>query len=45
MDGLRDKVIAIATTSKPDEIDAQLKRGGRFDLELKMEAPNIEGER
>jgi len=43
MDGLTDKVLAIASTSKPDEMDPQLKRGGRFDLELKMESPSLEG--
>ena len=45
MDSLtsKDKVLAIAATSKPNDMDSQLRRGGRFDLEIRMESPNIEG--
>eukprot|EP00826_Nyctotherus_ovalis_P004586 TRINITY_DN11000_c0_g3_i1.p1 TRINITY_DN11000_c0_g3~~TRINITY_DN11000_c0_g3_i1.p1 ORF type:complete len:354 (+),score=92.90 TRINITY_DN11000_c0_g3_i1:559-1620(+) len=37
----KDKILAIAATSKLDEVDPQLRRGGRFDLEIRMEAPDF----
>ena len=45
MDSLtaKDKVLAIAATAKPQEVDPQLRRGGRFDFEIRMESPTFEG--
>lgn len=39
----RDNVIIIATTNKPDLMDAALRRPGRFDEEMYIPPPNIEG--
>jgi len=45
MDGLegRGRVIVMAATNRPDSIDAALRRPGRFDREIEINAPNREG--
>ncbi len=45
MDALtaKDRVVAIAATAKPQDVDPQLRRGGRFDFEIRMDAPSFEG--
>ncbi|MFA4960327.1 MAG: CDC48 family AAA ATPase [Candidatus Pacearchaeota archaeon] len=45
MDGLasRGKVIVMAATNRPDSIDAALRRPGRFDREIEINAPSKEG--
>ncbi len=45
MDGLksRGKVIVIAATNLPDNIDPALRRGGRFDREIEIGIPDISG--
>jgi transitional endoplasmic reticulum ATPase len=45
MDGIdsNKKTIVIAATNMPDELDPALRRGGRFDIELEIKPPNIEG--
>ncbi len=45
MDGLegRGRVIVMAATNRPDSIDAALRRPGRFDREIEINAPNKEG--
>jgi len=45
MDGLktRGKVVVIAATNVPNTIDPALRRPGRFDRELEIGAPNVEG--
>jgi len=45
MDGLesRGKIIVIAATNRPDSIDAALRRPGRFDREIEINAPSKEG--
>jgi len=45
MDGLkgRGKVIVIAATNRPNDIDPALRRPGRFDRELEIGVPNKEG--
>ncbi|MGM5482926.1 MAG: CDC48 family AAA ATPase [Nanobdellota archaeon] len=45
LDGLksRGKVVVIATTNRPDDIDEALRRPGRFDRELKILPPDEEG--
>lgn len=45
MDGLksRGKVIVIAATNRPDALDDALRRPGRFDRELEIGVPNVEG--
>jgi transitional endoplasmic reticulum ATPase len=45
MDGLesRGKVIVMAATNRPDSIDSALRRPGRFDREIEINAPNKEG--
>ncbi|MBN2881202.1 CDC48 family AAA ATPase [Candidatus Woesearchaeota archaeon] len=45
MDGLksRGKVVVIAATNIPNSIDPALRRPGRFDRELEISVPNIEG--
>jgi len=39
----KEQILAIAATAKPYEVDPQLRRGGRFDFEIRMEAPTFEG--
>jgi transitional endoplasmic reticulum ATPase len=45
MDGLqsRGKVIVMAATNRPDSIDSALRRPGRFDREIEINAPSKEG--
>ncbi|MFA5060891.1 MAG: CDC48 family AAA ATPase [Candidatus Pacearchaeota archaeon] len=45
MDGLesRGKIIVMAATNRPDSIDAALRRPGRFDREIEINAPSKEG--
>lgn len=45
LDGLksRGKVVVIAATNIPNSIDPALRRPGRFDRELILEAPQMEG--
>jgi transitional endoplasmic reticulum ATPase len=45
MDGLesRGKVIVMAATNRPDSLDSALRRPGRFDREIEINAPNKEG--
>ena len=45
MDGLqkRDKVIVMAATNRPNSLDPALRRPGRFDREIEIPVPNLEG--
>ncbi|MCB9362748.1 CDC48 family AAA ATPase [Candidatus Woesearchaeota archaeon] len=45
MDGLksRGQVIVMAATNRPDDLDEALRRPGRFDRELKIHPPGLEG--
>ncbi len=45
MDGLeeRENVIVIAATNRVDAVDQALRRGGRFDREIEIGVPNING--
>ncbi|MBN2478155.1 CDC48 family AAA ATPase [Candidatus Micrarchaeota archaeon] len=45
MDGLksRGEVIVIAATNRPDSIDEALRRPGRFDREIEIGVPTMEG--
>ncbi len=45
MDGLkaRGEVIVIGATNRPDSIDPALRRPGRFDREIEITVPDIEG--
>lgn len=45
LDGLksRGKVVVIATTNRPDDIDEALRRPGRFDRELRIHPPDDKG--
>lgn len=47
MDGLEDtsEVVVIGATNRVDDIDPALRRGGRFDREIEVNAPNKEGRR
>ncbi|MEK6890480.1 MAG: CDC48 family AAA ATPase [Nanoarchaeota archaeon] len=47
MDGLKNRgqVVVMAATNRPDDIDEALRRPGRFDRELKINAPDEEGRR
>jgi transitional endoplasmic reticulum ATPase len=47
MDGLEDtsEVVVIGATNRVDDIDPALRRGGRFDREIEVSAPNQEGRR
>jgi transitional endoplasmic reticulum ATPase len=47
MDGLKDRgdVIVIAATNLPNAIDPALRRPGRFDREISLGVPNVEGRR
>jgi transitional endoplasmic reticulum ATPase len=45
MDGLknRGRVIVIAATNLPDNLDPALRRGGRFDREIEIGIPDVSG--
>lgn len=45
MDGLksRGQVVVMAATNRPEDIDEALRRPGRFDRELRINAPDEEG--
>ncbi|MBM3230417.1 CDC48 family AAA ATPase [Candidatus Pacearchaeota archaeon] len=45
MDGLksRGQVVVMAATNRPEDIDEALRRPGRFDRELKINAPDEQG--
>ncbi|WP_436346783.1 AAA family ATPase [Natronorubrum sp. FCH18a] len=47
MDGLdaRGEVIVIGATNRVDAIDPALRRGGRFDREIQVGVPDVEGRR
>lgn len=47
MDGLeeRNEVVVIGATNRVDAIDPALRRGGRFDREIEISAPNKQGRR
>ncbi len=47
MDGLkgRGRVVVMAATNRPDDIDEALRRPGRFDRELRIMPPDEEGRR
>lgn len=47
MDGLeeRSEVVVIGATNRVDDIDPALRRGGRFDREIEVSAPDQEGRR
>lgn len=45
MDGLksRGQVVVIAATNRPNSIDPALRRGGRFDREIEIGVPDVQG--
>ncbi|RMF30248.1 MAG: AAA family ATPase, partial [Candidatus Nitrosothermus koennekii] len=45
MDGLSDRgnVIVIGATNRPESVDPALRRPGRFDREIEINVPNIDG--
>ena len=45
MDGLesRGQVVVIAATNRPNAIDPALRRGGRFDREIEIGVPDVQG--
>ena len=45
MDGLTDRgnVVVLGATNRPDSVDPALRRPGRFDRELEISVPNIDG--
>ena len=47
MDGFANEtgIIVIAATNRPDMLDAALLRPGRFDRQINIELPNLEGRR
>ncbi|MCU4716517.1 CDC48 family AAA ATPase [Halapricum hydrolyticum] len=47
MDGLEDRgrVVVIGATNRVDAVDPALRRGGRFDREIEIGVPGVEGRR
>jgi len=47
MDGLEDRgrVVVIGATNRVDAVDSALRRGGRFDREIEIGVPGVEGRR
>jgi len=47
MDGLEDRgrVVVIGATNRVDAVDPALRRGGRFDREIEIGVPDVEGRR
>jgi len=45
MDGLTDRgnVVVLGATNRPDSVDPALRRPGRFDREIEISVPNIDG--
>ena len=45
MDGLTDRgnVVVLGATNRPDSVDPALRRPGRFDREMEISVPNIDG--
>ena len=45
MDGMSDRgnVIVLGATNRPESIDPALRRPGRFDREIEIGVPNVEG--
>ena len=45
MDGLTDRgnVIVLGATNRPDSVDPALRRPGRFDREIEVSVPNVDG--
>ena len=45
MDGLSDRgnVIVVGATNRPESVDPALRRPGRFDREIEINVPNIDG--
>ena len=45
MDGLTDRgnVVVLGPTNRPDSVDPALRRPGRFDREMEISVPNIDG--
>ncbi len=45
MDGLRARgqVVVVGATNRPDALDAALRRPGRFDREISLHAPDMQG--
>ena len=43
MDGLRGNVMVIGATNRPNTIEGALRRPGRFDRELDVSIPDVEG--
>ena len=45
MDGLTDRgnVVVLGATNRPDSVDPALRRPGRFDREMEISVPNVDG--
>ena len=45
MDGLTDRgnVIVLGATNRPESVDPALRRPGRFDREIEISVPNVDG--
>ena len=41
--GSEDPVVIIGATNRPDALDPALRRAGRFDHEIEMGVPSVEG--
>ena len=40
MDNLPENILVMATTSNLDKVDKAVRRGGRLDLDIRMEMPS-----